>query len=120
VVAANGLLQRLPRRRYQSAHKLPDGKVRWTVEQIRAWARDRKVGFRGHTLFWFEPTRLLWRTCGERWCSRPHGRGVDGKLEHLVPDGHHRQADRLCQRDIAFWNTLLETVQLEHMMTFQS
>jgi len=90
---------------------LPPGKVWRSAREVAAWAGDRKVGLRGNTLFWFEPVAFGWVPCQDLFCKRhqvplPHTKRVPE-----IPEDLCRQARRLSEDEVKYWNTLTLDVQ---------
>ncbi len=109
-VDEQGLLKRLPPRRYVSARKLPPGKVRRSPRQVDAWARGRLVGKRGQGWFWFEPTGLVWKACAALYCWRDHEEEGSVRI-HEQPNGTFRQSHRLTAEDVLYFGELTEDAQ---------
>lgn len=108
----DGILQRLPRRRYYSRWKLPPGKVRRSQWEIENWAQGRRIGRRGQYLYWFEPTAFVDKACSDRWCWRDHF-ADDGVRRHREPNGRFRQTEPLCEDELRYWRQLQEDDQKE-------
>ena len=116
-VDKDGLLRRGRMRRTQprwrNPYVPPKGKRSPSASELAAWTRHRKIARRGRFLFWFQPTFLTREPCTAEWCTKHHVTAVSGsqKPHHIIPGPHYRQATRLTDTEVAYWDSLWLEVQ---------